>query len=373
MSSGDETPPMSGIGARLNEVREAVLSGTGYRSPPKDKQFKKGQSGNPKGRPKKEPVAAVPAFLTSYHADVLQEMSKPETLIEKGKKKQLTRQQAVLAAQSALGVKGSALALNSALRMAEGAAKQAAIVAAADKKRAEEAYLFMVKLKVEQQDKWDRFLEDGILPDDPFPRPEDILLDQNKWTFTVRGPWYVDDLPQAVGTRIQRDYAILRLTTTRGDRPAEIQRNGIRYAMYMLLNEQLPLAWQISEDELLSLAIQNARLAPKKIEMEIDILDEMTALLKLPVSRTPSTGSKKNDKLFDQLAKKEGYESFAAAGDALENERKARLTRVIRRAAHERLEAMFKINLAEERERAARMARNAAAMPLYEARRLEVV
>lgn len=38
------------------EIKRQTIFGTGYGKPPKDKQFKKGQPGNPYGRPRKAPV-----------------------------------------------------------------------------------------------------------------------------------------------------------------------------------------------------------------------------------------------------------------------------------------------------------------------------
>lgn len=54
----------------------------GYRKPPKDKRFKKGQSGNPKGRP-----TGSNNFMTLLD----RELRQPITITENGKKKKITR------------------------------------------------------------------------------------------------------------------------------------------------------------------------------------------------------------------------------------------------------------------------------------------
>lgn len=48
----------------VEEIKSEILGikPVGYKSPPKHTRFKKGQSGNPRGRPKKEPVAETPGF-----------------------------------------------------------------------------------------------------------------------------------------------------------------------------------------------------------------------------------------------------------------------------------------------------------------------
>lgn len=74
----------------------------GYRRPPKKNRFKKGQSGNPKGRPK-----GSSNFLTLLE----QELEKSITITEDGKKKKISRKQAMVKRMVAGALQGDQKAL----------------------------------------------------------------------------------------------------------------------------------------------------------------------------------------------------------------------------------------------------------------------
>ena len=61
----------------------------GYRRPPKDRQFKKGQSGNPTGRPKRKPKLSLIRAL-------LEELDRPTTIVENGKSYEITTRDALM-------------------------------------------------------------------------------------------------------------------------------------------------------------------------------------------------------------------------------------------------------------------------------------
>jgi hypothetical protein len=73
----------------------------GYAIPPESSRWRKGESGNPSGRPKK------PANLVD---DLMAELAESIQITEGGKVKRITKQRALIKALTAGGIKGNARA-----------------------------------------------------------------------------------------------------------------------------------------------------------------------------------------------------------------------------------------------------------------------
>lgn len=80
----------------------------GFGKPPKHTQFKKGQSGNPKGKSKGH---------KNFKTDLMDELSEQISIQENGKQRKITKQRALIKSSVAKGIKGDAKAANSVFGM----------------------------------------------------------------------------------------------------------------------------------------------------------------------------------------------------------------------------------------------------------------
>jgi hypothetical protein len=80
--------------------------GIGRRAPPRHSQFKKGQSGNPAGRPKK---------VASFKSDLAAELQEKLSIAENGKQRKITKQRAFCKTLVAAAIKKDIRAVNALL------------------------------------------------------------------------------------------------------------------------------------------------------------------------------------------------------------------------------------------------------------------
>jgi hypothetical protein len=80
----------------------------GYGKPPKEHQFKPGQSGNPKGRPKES---------KNLSTDITEEMAETILLSEGGQQKSASKQRAMVKALCAKALKGNIPAVSTLIKL----------------------------------------------------------------------------------------------------------------------------------------------------------------------------------------------------------------------------------------------------------------
>ncbi|UWU90609.1 DUF5681 domain-containing protein [Bradyrhizobium sp. CB1015] len=90
--------------------RGASTGAVGYGNPPKHSQFKPGQSGNPKGRPKGS---------RNFKTDLRETLQSPVNVTQHGREKRITTQRATLEMLRAKALRGDQRALEQLIRLLE--------------------------------------------------------------------------------------------------------------------------------------------------------------------------------------------------------------------------------------------------------------
>lgn len=238
----------------------------GYGRPPRWTRFEKGQSGNPKGRPKKQaaPKPTSDILPVSQADDTLRrELNRPILITDASGTRQETMADAIARAQVTKAAQGHVQAMRDVRRAqkeleraeaerARLAAEQAEEARRAEAEQREAMFKFMQKLKADQAASWEAAIREGKAePDNPWPHPDDINLDPLKRSFSTRGPIVAEQLPEYEYLRAMRDrYFLESLVAVRTRDSAKRAGNQFAAVLLGIFDALLPQRWAIGDDYL---------------------------------------------------------------------------------------------------------------------------
>jgi hypothetical protein len=295
----------------------------GFKRPPPWERFQKGQSGNPQGRPKgtgKKNAAgkALPALTpTEQHLHKLVEETVTVTL--GGKKVQITKREALLLNQVNHAMKGNPLVMRDVAKaIADLDAKSLAIASAeaeaeqqAAKEKAEHyeaMYRYYTGLRERQVAAWTRAAADGLEePAEPWPHPDDILIDHVSRTGRVRGPLDSEGLKDWDYLRRSRDHHLARV----------VYHTSLVEPIHRLISKMwliglvecdldLPKRWQISKN----IGPASDRLMVMRFEKLEALVEEGATVFEAGSQRLSGAAYKEANRKWTPLIKMLGFRSL---------------------------------------------------------------
>ena len=176
----------------------------GYGRPPRSGQFKKGRSGNPRGRPRKPKPRPIRFSDIPSGGFREAEAYRPLKILENGQPVNLTAIQAVDRAAYSLAIKGNRLQQKWLLERTEREEKEAFALKVARYSRLETHKRKGEQILAECERK-------GVAyPAEFLPHPDDIVLDPATGEVSVNGPSTPEDVICCEHTVALRDYLLLR-------------------------------------------------------------------------------------------------------------------------------------------------------------------
>lgn len=268
----------------------------GRGKPPREWQFRKGQSGNPRGRPRKHGDSTSHVGLSSYDSMLVSRLDKTVAIVEQGRKRRVRIGEAIIAKQTAQALAGSRLSANHLLALGRAAEQQM-------RAQQEEQFCYWRD--------WVRKVGDPALHWPPgqdrltFPHPRDVYLDPVSRTVQFVGPLEREEVHLFRNVAIERDLCLCEaeLTQRAGqDEPVREQRLGDASLLHALL---APGHGGRRNDEIIESALHRLTAAAMEIRLLTtpQIRRHMTALTAMlkPVL-TPLPGHVQSSALVRQLA-----------------------------------------------------------------------
>jgi hypothetical protein len=228
-------------------VNEDDDDNLGYGRPPPWSRFKPGVSGNPKGRPlkKRDVVTAAPS-ASAQDDSLRQQLQEPMAIRTAGGSQKIPRIEAILLAQQKAALEGNTNAQRDVIRSARELEERDRLRKdAAEWERRQTFYRDFRALRVRAWAEAERL---GKEPDDPWPHPDDLILNERDHRWSLRGPGDERDVPFYRYVRAERDwhFSSMILGARRARTRAKRRLAVALHSFWACFDVMLPLRWQIS-------------------------------------------------------------------------------------------------------------------------------
>lgn len=258
----------------------------GYGKPPKHTQFAKGQSGNPRGRPRKHQKRAV--RLSDAPLDQFLEMEayRDISLRENGQPISLSAAQAVFRSLVAEAIKGKRLHQKQfieLLKQAENTHSQAKV----------DHYIRLQEEKRAGERRIEECRRMGLPAPDLVPHPDDIVLNSSTGDAYVCGPETKEDVAYYEQAIRLRDHLVLQSVHAEKNGKTPLARQGdceecLFLVFAHLIDRFLPTRFQWTDIEAISLMMDCDSLNKRERQRQVDReQDELKRNWKKPSGITP--------------------------------------------------------------------------------------
>ena len=239
----------------------------GYGKPPKHTRFAKGQSGNPRGRPRK--VKPRPLKLSDAPSDLFleEEAYRSVTLRENGQPIELPALQAVRRAAAAKAIQGNRLAMKFFMECVAEAEEQ-------HYQRKIRNYRWLEGLKRDGEQALADAKRRGLSPPELLPHPEDIVLDPATAEARIVGPATAEEAKLYEDQAQLRDLGLLFSAQVSDRRGKKARRGDDSICVFgvfaHLLDHYLPLRYRWQDGDAFRLMVAYQGLTRREREQRIE-------------------------------------------------------------------------------------------------------
>jgi hypothetical protein len=236
----------------------------GYRTPPTHSQFKKGQSGNPKGRPRRSVPSSTGA--STANAIMLQQAERLVTVRDGNEIRKVTVIEAVGLAQAKSAIEGSPYAQRDFFVRYQ-QAEQERLRKIAEDCDFWEWYIDMSRRKIAEA------AARGEPPPKVLPHPDDVLIDREKGVRIV-GPGNEDEEAQLQKSRKTLDILLMQAALDwRKHKDSHVSDPLDRHESALVTmhfwNELLPLRYRLTEPNIVSSLMTYKSMTMRSLEKNL--------------------------------------------------------------------------------------------------------